>query len=950
MRHRPGAASDGGSWRRSGGGGGGGGDSANNRANDITDGKYIPAQATEEDVKARAAMKELQNRIASFINGMDNANGCSINFIEQLASSLFDTSGPSSTSLDEAEADPPAKSLPKISAAVIWDSAYSCIRIMQALSQSGGDKSKCSQLIHEVSPVALACLRSLIHNLQQHKESEQHSRPLAISDIRLCECASIILKLLSREGPSSLGGDATEVMIIMSRKATLFSCLAKLLAISTMNSHDSHPSPKGRERRGPLASWGSEKAVNLIVKQAVLPYLDSMTRTDNADIAVSAKFARCHGAMECLYLLLKDPNWVAKCEDTEQTARLSKHAGAILAPLVVDVLPDGKEKQRANPLRTRTLAALNKYWEMLCEVMESGKQPSCKLNQATVMPCQCMAVALSAVRAVRKGKAQSNQISNGPELNVPSIARQLQIMMQIKELENSRRKFLKLLTLLCLAYPNAAAGQWHLFIEQSALTVSPLLALMKEGISVIERGDYDKQSWNDLPSAINATSALLSAMPFALWISCEGRPSTRISGGNFSSRVRDSLLNVLRCALDLMEAFRGGISSSWLSHERDVPYAQSIEMAMHELSSMAGKLCTILPFRGENDTLLTPASRLVSCAGDIFFHCTKMIASNPPTSELELKNTLLYNVMLKSSYVITESLGVDLSGDATATLSAPAAKWLSDSSSFDFIGMLLSDSCWKYPASKVRLEMLALVARRSPWTITREPFNLASYCEICKMQCSIQNESMPRFLGIKLIDSLMVGRKISFSDGALNSMMPSVVPETFCPLLVAAMNDGSGSGKLRSFAISSFSTFMKNDWATLLFPDVGRLEGRPSVDWSTLESILNLCSIKREKDHSVRNASCKAISDISTACISDTSLKEENGTYEEPFTDDFVHSFICKICEVMSVAILDPDASVRSMVSGVAMNRFQHESQLLMHDPFYSSSRPCMLLGTLHVR
>jgi len=387
----------------------------------------------------------------------------------------------------------------------------------------------------------------------------------------------------------------------------------------------------------------------------------------------------------------------------------------------------------------------------------------------------------------------------------------------------------------------------------------------------------------------------------------------RMSGGNFSSRVRNALLDVLNCTLNLMTAIKDRISFGWLSNETISSHAHSMEIVMIEVSQIAGKLCTILPFYGENSVLLQPASRLVQCAGDIFVESTKMIVSKPLITEHELEHTLLYKGISSFSNVITESLGVDSSNTVkVTTCSAPAEKWLSDASSYDFIGLLLTDSCWKFPSSKNRIDMLSSVAKRSPWTLAREPFNLASFCHVCAVQCRSQNDVDSRILGLKLIESFILGRKSFLANRISNSMVFSVVPETLCPILLAALEDHVAA--IRSCAVSSFGSFLKHDWVDLFLSDADSVKGQHSIYWEPLECILSLCAANEEEKANVRSSSCKAVGDICTACIGDTFREKEDDTHEDvSFSDDFVLAFTCKICEVMINALTDENASVRSM-------------------------------------
>ena len=859
----------GGNWRR--------------RAAANDDGKNgcIPPNVSEEEEKLRGALKQLQIAIGSFLEE-DEGNvdskereNCVHHSIEQLSTSLFDASPEEKST----------KILPNISNAVIWEVAYMLLRQLQLLSQSKGSKNTCRQLLKSIASVTLVCLQSLINNQQQLLLQEgRPTRTKAVTDVRLCESASILLDTFGCPLFNDDDDAANQSEIILC-KETLLSCLAKILAISTMTSQKNT-----RESRGPLFPWGAEKAVNLVVKQTALPFLELLDKGSDEKVNSS------YGAMECLYLLLQDLNWDSSSAAVAHDPKLSKHAAAILAPLVVDVSPDGRENQRVNPLRSRTLIAISAFWGWAYELTQCGEQSSIESKDPIMVSCQCMTAALNALSALRKSKVKDNQSANVCEIDVATIARQLHSMLQNDGLRSFRPNFFNLLSLLCTAYPSPSAGQWHLFLEKSGVKASPLLSILEDSASALGHKKVEDEAVSaSLPYALHAMSEMLSVMPFTLWISGGGetRSSRRISGGNFSSRVRNAVLNVINCIFDLMTAVKCSISGEWLSNKS---YPPLMEDVMVQISQVAGKLCTDIPFNGENSGLRQPASRLVQCAADIYVQSAKLIVM-----ESELDHTISYKAMSSFGAVIRESLGVD---------SAPAEKWLASASSYEFIGLLLTDACWKCPSSKDRMEMLSFVAKRSPLTLAREPFNLASFCEVCAVQCRSENDADSRILGLKLIESFILGRKESLTQCSSNSMVMSVVPETFCPLLHVALEDHSAD--VRACAVSAFGSLLKHDWVALLLPNVDR------IDWTYLESILRLCTANEETSANVRGCSCKAVGLVATTCIGGMPSGEEEDCIQ--FSSDFVLSFTCKICEVMLNALTDKNASVRSMALFAAGN------------------------------
>lgn len=874
----------------------------------------------------KEAIKRLQNCIQIHLDtnkgGHDDRPSSSdhravLLSIEQLSATLFDVSVSDTTNIISVQPlyfpeHNSTKVLPHISSDVIWEASYSLIHNIQLLSQPKQSREvDCIQLIHKISSVVIQCLQSLIHNQQQSQQQKQQCTQIkTMTDLRLCECATILLDTNNKcslfDGDDDATNNNADILLC---KATLYSCLSKVITISTfsnassLSANDKH----AKNKQGPLFPWGAEKTVNLVVKQSVLPFIELLTDEANnaapSRLSVSMKMKYCHGAMECLYLLLKDPNWNDRSLESigEPKPQMSKHAAAILAPLVVDVLHDGKEKQRANPLRLRALTAISSYWGWSVECIQSKETQLSATNaeHMMLMPCQCLAAALNALSVLRKGKARTNQNTNSHELDVSSIARQLQSMMQDKGYQTLLPKLLNLLVLLGTAYPNASASQWHLFLEQSGAKPPPLVSILEGGASALSNEKFDDKSLSALCIALRATSTLVSAMPLSLWISGEARPSIRMTGGNFSSRVRNALLNVIKCTATLMIVVKDKMACGGLSKKG---LAQPMESVMLQVLQLGSKLCTTLPFNGENSVFLQPASQLVQCAADIYGVCVKAIANEPLMPELELKNCFIFKAMINSSHIITETLGVCSSGSVN-----PAKNWLSDASSYEFIGILLTDSYWKYHISKERVDMLSSVAKKSTWTLAREPFNLAAFCGVCAAQCKSQFDAESRVLGGKLIESFILGRKNCSLENDSDGIVLTAVRESMCPLLLAALKDSSPA--VRSCAASAFGSLLQGDWYNLLGqdPHSGR-KGELSIDWTPMGSLLTLCSVDYEKNANVRASACKAMGDTCTTCI-------VCPTYGDALPDVFIFEITARICKVMARAVSDQNVSVRSMVS-----------------------------------
>ena len=871
--------------------------------------------SSAEDDAAMLAMDNLKCSILSIINN-EETTLLTINsedLIKQLMDTLFcnpSSSSNNSSLYGQLNITTELQLLPGISSIVLlWDMAHSLIHLLQQLLTIS-TKQQCKQIddkrlffIRHISSVALSCLQLL--TIERRRSTT--AILIMISDIRICECAEITIKILDTIDDSFCTVDDND--IILQCKSTLFLCLGKLLNLSNCASGSSE-----RRRRRLLFPWGSEKTANMIIK-IVIPYLYSLGGKHNGcDVSVYG-----YGAMECLYVLLRDPNWDTSHElviiaSTTNYPQLSKHAAAIFAPLIVDVLPDGKERHETNPLRSLTLVSICSFWELSYELLLQKQRQQLSMEDSRTdqmilvvdMSCQCLAAALNAIYSLRRNKAQTEQeVSN--EIDVSAIARQLQSMICNDELLNYRPKFLSLLTLLGLAYPTSFASQWHLFLEDSAGIKSCLLSILEEGAIALENENFQDASWIALPNSLRCTSILLTAMPFTLWIAGETRPSMRTSGGNFSSRVRKALLNIMKCILKVMTAIKYKIACAWMSSELCSSHATTLHIVIMHVADVAGMLCTKLPFNGENSILLHSSSLLLQCAGDIYVQSTKACTIRLSSSKVESDFGSMNKIVSIFSRVIMENLGAGSSASNSeaavhvSTCSAPAERWLSDASSFDFIGLLLDNSCWHCSTLSERFDMLSAVAKSSPWTLVREPFNLASFCDVCVVQ-SQSHDTIARVQGMKLIESFIVGRKTSSVEC---THVFSVISQKLCPILLDALKDNSAA--IRTSATTSLGSLVRHDWISLLLSDAEEVE-EVSIDWTPLESILRLCVANTEKISSVRSSSCKTIGDISTCCIHRT-------FYEcaAPLSDEFVFTFANKVCEVMVKAVSDRDAKVRSM-------------------------------------
>ena len=843
---------------------------------------------TAEDKKVKLAIQSLNAAVTAYANAF-GSNSTIIHHEQAVGKSVDEIStivfGEADLSCLRKRNNLVSQRQPVTPLLILWEGADSTFGHMKRLAPS-----KSRGLIRKLSYVAGGFLQLIKDNIQHSSAANDTAggfrRPRSMTDLRLCSCASILLDFLVDNIHLQKDDDTS----LIDYKSSLFACLANLLGLSALlGICDSD----GKNKRSLLFPWGAEKTVDLVVTKSVLPFVNAIM--ENGYVSNSSKMDCCCPAVECLKLLLRDHSK----SSSQANKQLSNHAAAIMAPLIIDVDENGRENQRPNPLRTSTLKVIVLFWNLTYQLTQA-EQTDTTINNINVA-CQSVKAAVDSLDALKRGKMHhSGSESPPPEIDVAALCRQIQNSLQNELLYSNHHVFLELLASLCHSYPSVAAGQWHLFLEQPAshFGVSKsskgaplLLGYIEDATSILNKKTIRTRSTSILPDVLHTTLKLVSAMPLSHWIAGETKSKPRITGESyFESRVRNSMLRLIDFTYSLMTSIRDVIISDMPSlRAQAIGSVSFVKSIVIHTAKLAEIFCSSLPFHNPNDPLLQSAVKLVGCSGDIFVLCTKAMG-DATADYLELLEMAAYTF----SRIITDTVDTN-SFNRNVT---PSQYWLSDSASFEFLDMLLcpgKETTEK--KEKKQIEMLSQIARICPLALAREPFNLASFCELCAVQ-SRDHDPERKLSGVKLIESFIIGRNAFQSEFASPDTCTAIV-ESICPVLLSASKDNEP--KIRAVAVASLGQLSESEWSLLL--QHSRCNGLSCLGCHYVQTILQSCSMKGEKNAKVRSSACKAIGDVSSCIISMHSC-----------TDEFVCQFSQTICHEMENVLNDEYPPVKSMV------------------------------------
>ena len=845
---------------------------------------------TGEDKKVRLAIQSLKASVAAYVNAFDSSSTkCrheqaiekSVNEISLLVFGVADLPGL------RKQTNYTSQRQTVITNSVLWNGTESTFNHLKQLRQS----SSC-ELVLKLSYITAAFLQLIKDDIEQSSVANdtagEFQRPRSMTDLRLCECASILLDFLA----GNIHRQGEDVTLLNDCKSALFECLANLLALSALLGYCDCDA---RNRRRLLFPWGAEKTVDLIVTNSVLPFVNAVM--EDGSISISSKCAYCHPAIECLTKLLLNDHLKGSHPRNKQP---SNHAAAIMAPLIVDVDQNGEENQKPNPLRSSTLKAITSFWNLAYQLTEMGHTDA--IIDYTILACQSLKAALDSLHAFKGGNMHNSGNETPPiEIDVVALCRQIQNALQNVPLTGNQIIFLQLLASLCHSYPSAAARQWHLFLEQpapysggkeSSKNAPIFLGYIVDATLVLNERKLQSSSTKMLPDALHTTLMMVSAMPLSYWIMDGSKSKQKISGETyFTSRVQNSILRLIDCTYSLMQTIRDIISGiPHLSNKviGSIPLLNSI---ISHTSKLAAMLCSSLPFNDPNAPLLHSASKLVGYSGEIFVSCVKMMG-NVTSEYLELVEMAADTF----SRVIIDTVDIN----STQSIS-PSQYWLSDCSSYEFLDILLSGG--QEIVERKQVVILSQIARICPSAFTREPFNLASFCELCSIQY-YDHDLRRKLSGVKLIESFLIGRNV-FRESESSDTCEAIV-NSICPMLISALEDNEA--KIREVAIASLGQLSEPEWSILLYHS--RCDGLSCLGWQYVQTILRFsCKKHGENDAKVRSSACKAIGDTSTCIISMPLC-----------TDEFVCLLSQTICHEMENVLNDKHPPVRSMVCTCTMN------------------------------
>jgi hypothetical protein len=623
----------------------------------------------------------------------------------------------------------------------------------------------------------------------------------------------------------------------------------------------------------------AEEMARDVVQGIFLPFLEGVS-TSTPRHGLNAQLA----VLDAIHSLLKD----------------SKHASAVMAPLVNDVTVEGNEDQVANPIRCRMFRALQQ--QLLTPPSNSSRDA-----RPWEHSCQCLIRALQEARKIDGTKHHAGMAHT--DIDVPVVRRFLEYTLAATTTSGRLRKLsLELLHALIQRHPESASTlATSLMMTSSSVLVA--MSMSEKHNSECSRCGYHgtsqllglvHESHVDRGLAMECTAALLHGMPLHLWLRNERRGGPggqrKWSQSTFRQQVSEGLVNVIR------------VARCCLAKVDD-------ERIIDSLVHLTKAILLEIPYEDENDDIHKMASLLVEESLALLLDNTQHSAK----------------VRDGMTDVLVECMGgrVTPHGQLTRMVS-PLSSWLRCADGQDYSKALMLTAQDQDVAGDNSRKVLRAMVRSPPQSMLTVgvTWDLFRQCVQLQVESRVQGT---RLAGLQLLEAMLRGRK-DFGSDAPGAVDSKTLVSFVAPILQKAIASSENSS-CKCAGVAAYGALVGLDWTALSVEDGGCLVH--------VRSVLLLCDGVGKPNAKVRSETCKAIGDVCAQYFS----------AGRPLQDMREARLICdEVCIVVERAMNDTVASVRSMALYAAGNLVQslrEERVPLIVDPVMFSSlaltvRDCM--------
>jgi hypothetical protein len=547
------------------------------------------------------------------------------------------------------------------------------------------------------------------------------------------------------------------------------------------------------------------------------------------------------------------------CQTLSGLFRHSKHVSAIMAPLIEDITPDGRELKSTNPLRKRIFSALGLYITSLESSNISSKQP---------IACYTLG---DAVDASVKIDVNLGVVISPNELDVPNL----------------RHFFLK-----SIQYPNDALFAPSIVLlraiirkysdEISKGTGSQMILdlasqMILEPIRLSSLYDYTSSSGSKHngklghllllvhlsstnPSALDAKTVNLSrkclaelvvAMPWKIWLQ-QGKSYIRNSTSGFRRKIVDSLLSLTTVT-------------------RSTFLRCCNEISIPSICQLIKSCFFVTQFEDEN---------IVQAAINLWSTIAESLLSAPKSKKIR---DAVVDLLVDSMG------GRVMPNGEILSIYPPARIWLLSSDSEPFLNQIFNSAKKSDSRSDSGMKLVCAIFRTCP--------QVAFSDSLMRFQFLLETKynSKATLTSLALLESFMFGRRDfgSPEDKETTKKITSIV----IPLLERA----DSNVQSRCLSLNVYGALLSQDYETL----------GDSIQ-KQFKTILSLCTANNAK---VRGAACKTIGDCSSQYVPFGATRNNGNRIQLEIISNSVVS-------TMLISLEDEKAHVRSMVRMLSMHMY----------------------------